>query len=255
MIAEFPLFLFTTLGGLAAGAYAVAACFPSDGGTKDSKRPWLFPLVCLALLGVSLLGVLGHLGRPERFLMALANPASMIAEEAYWSIAFGLLVLVDLVLRARKGASPRAVRVLAGACGFVLMCIMGWAYFTAYGNPAWAALPTLPLFVLGDLAMGAALVGAFDGGRCRSRVFAVAMAALALAAAASMAAVGAQFAACGHGIMPFAAAAVLAVATAVFALVAHAGKLVPRTASALVLACILVGVVVSRYAFYAASIL
>ena len=55
--------------------------------------------------------------------------------------------------------------------------------------------------------------------------------------------------------MPFAAAAVLAVAAAVFALVAHAGKLAPRTASALVLACILVGVVVSRYAFYAASIL
>ena len=36
MIAEFPLFLFTTLGGLAAGAYAVAACFPSVGGTKES---------------------------------------------------------------------------------------------------------------------------------------------------------------------------------------------------------------------------
>lgn len=255
MIAEFPLFLFTTLGGLAAGAYAVVACLPSDGGAKDSKRPWLFPLVCLALLGVGLLGVLGHLGRPERFLMALANPASMIAEEAYWSFAFGLLVLVDLVLRARRGASPRAVRVLAAVCGFVLMCIMGWAYFTAYGNPVWAAWTTLLLFVLGDLAMGAALVGVFEAPYYRNRAFAIAAAMLALAAAASMAAVGAQFAAYGHGIAPFVAAAVLVVAAAVFALVANAGKLAPRAASALVLACILVGVAVSRYAFYVASIL
>ena len=83
MISEFPLFLFTTLGGLAAGAYVAAAIFPDV--DRKPKRPWLFPLVCLALLGVGLLGVLGHLGRPERFLLAMSNPSSMIAEEAYWS--------------------------------------------------------------------------------------------------------------------------------------------------------------------------
>ena len=41
MISEFPLFCFTTLAGLAAGAYAVNAFFPAG---KDSKRAWLFPL-------------------------------------------------------------------------------------------------------------------------------------------------------------------------------------------------------------------
>ena len=80
MISEFSLFLFTTLGGLAAGAYVAAAIFPDV--DRKPKRPWLFPLVCLALLGVGLLGVLGHLGRPERFLLAMSNPSSMIAEEA-----------------------------------------------------------------------------------------------------------------------------------------------------------------------------
>ena len=155
MISEFPLFLFTTLGGLAAGAYVAAAIFPDV--DRKPKRPWLFPLACLALLGVGLLGVLGHLGRPERFLLAMSNPSSMIAEEAYWSIAFGVLMLVDFVLLLRRGASPRAVRVVAAVAAGALMCIMGWAYFTSYGNPAWAAWQTLPLFVLGDLAMGSAL--------------------------------------------------------------------------------------------------
>ncbi len=60
---EFPLFAFTTLGGLAAGAYAVGACFPK--AAEGAKRPWLFPLACLALLGVGLLGVLGHSAAPS----------------------------------------------------------------------------------------------------------------------------------------------------------------------------------------------
>ena len=155
MISEFPLFAFTTLGGLAAGAYVVSAFFPSGG--QGVKRPWLFPLICIVLLGAGLLGVLGHLGRPERFLFALSNPTSMIAEEVYWSIALGILMLVDLVLLARKGASQRIVRILAAVAALGLMCIMGNAYFTAYGNPVWAAWPTLVLFVAGDLGMGAAL--------------------------------------------------------------------------------------------------
>ncbi|MFR1638738.1 MAG: DmsC/YnfH family molybdoenzyme membrane anchor subunit [Eggerthellaceae bacterium] len=108
MISEFPLFLFTTLGGLAAGAYVAAAIFPDV--DRKPKRPWLFPLVCLALLGVGLLGVLGHLGRPERFLLAMSNPSSMIAEEAYWSIAFGALMLVDFVLLLRRRQPARCAR-------------------------------------------------------------------------------------------------------------------------------------------------
>ncbi|TNU94102.1 hypothetical protein FIC87_03575 [Eggerthella lenta] len=177
MISEFPLFLFTTLGGLAAGAYVAAAIFPDV--DRKPKRPWLFPLVCLALLGVGLLGVLGHLGRPERFLLAMSNPSSMIAEEAYWSIAFGALMLVDFVLLLRRGASPRAVRVVAAVAAGALMCIMGWAYFTSYGNPAWAAWQTLPLFVLGDLAMGSALWALMREGAYRSDAFAAAFGLLA----------------------------------------------------------------------------
>ena len=50
MISEFPLFLFTTLAGIAAGAYVVSVAFPVG---KDAKKAWLFPLVCLVLLELS----------------------------------------------------------------------------------------------------------------------------------------------------------------------------------------------------------
>ena len=252
MISEFPLFLFTTLGGLAAGAYVAAAIFPD--GDRKPKRPWLFPLACLALLGVGLLGVLGHLGRPERFVLAMSNPSSMIAEEAYWSIAFGVLMLVDFVLLLRRGTSPGAVRVVAAVAAVGLMCIMGWAYFTSYGNPAWATWQTLPLFVLGDLAMGAALWGLMREGSYRSGAFAAAFAMLGALAVASIALAAAHFAGLGHNALPFAAAVVLAVAGVAFGLLAWKGKL-SGAAPALAFACLFAGVAAARYAFYAASIL
>ena len=245
------MFLFTTLGGLAAGAYVAAAIFPD--GDRKPKRPWLFPLACLALLGVGLLGVLGHLGRPERFLLAMSNPSSMIAEEAYWSIAFGVLMLVDFVLLLRRGTSPGAVRVVAAVAAVGLMCIMGWAYFTSYGNPAWATWQTLPLFVLGDLAMGAALWGLMREGSYRL-ASAAAFAMLGALAVASIALAAAHFAGLGHNALPFAAAVVLAVAGVAFGLLAWKGKL-SGAAPALAFACLFAGVAAACYAFYAASIL
>ncbi len=253
MISEFPLFAFTTLGGLAAGAYVVGAFFPS--AVREAKRPWLFPLVCIVLLGAGLLGVLGHLGRPERFLFALSNPSSMIAEEAYWSLAFGVLMLVDLALLARKGEGPRAVGVLGAVAALGLVCIMGNAYFTAYGNPVWAAWPTLALFVLGDVAMGAALFGLFGGERYRTGAFTIVSAVLAALAAAGMIAVAARFAGFSLEVAPFVVGAVLALAGAACALLARKGRLSERPAAIAVLACLVVGVAVARYAFYAASIL
>lgn len=49
----------------------------------------------------------------------MANPGSMIAQEAYWSIAFGVIVLVDLVVAKVKGA---AVQLFAG-----WVCSWPWA--------------------------------------------------------------------------------------------------------------------------------
>ena len=258
MFAEMlPLLVFTTFAGLAAGAYAVDALCGNGragSGAAAPARPWLFPLVCLVLLGLGLCGTLLHLGQPLRFVNGMANPGSMIAQEAYWSIAFGVLMLVDFVLLLRRGTSPGAVRVVAAVAAVGLMCIMGWAYFTSYGNPAWATWQTLPLFVLGDLAMGAALWGLMREGSYRSGAFAAAFAMLGALAVASIALAAAHFAGLGHNALPFAAAVVLAVAGVAFGLLAWKGKL-SGAAPALAFACLFAGVAAARYAFYAASIL
>ena len=106
-----PLLVFTTFAGFAAGAYAVdAVC----GNGREVKAPWLFPLVCVVLLGIGLCGTLAHLGQPLRFMNGMANPASGISQESYWAIALGIVIVVDLVLSWR-GKTVRAVRWVGGA--------------------------------------------------------------------------------------------------------------------------------------------
>lgn len=106
-----PLLVFTTFAGFAAGAYAVdAVC----GNGREAKTPWLFPLVCVVLLGIGLCGTLAHLGQPLRFMNGMANPASGISQESYWAIALGIVIVVDLVISWHGG---RALRQAGGKDG------------------------------------------------------------------------------------------------------------------------------------------
>lgn len=253
MISEFPLFAFTTLAGLAAGAYVVDAIF--DRQPKDAKRPWMFPLVCIVLLGAGLLGVLGHLGRPAMFLNALGNPSSMICQEAYWSIAFGVLAAIDMVLCLVKGVSPRALRVVGAIAAAGLMVVMGNAYFTGYGVAAWAAWPTWPLYLVGDLAMGAALLAVFRNGLAAKPAFGWAAVVLDVLFAATAAVEASAFSGLGQDAALFVAAIVLSLAGAVVALLGVKSKLDARAASVLACVAMVLAVAAARYCFYAASIL
>ena len=69
MISEFSLFLFTLLGGTAAGAYVFSWAFPAGKG----KKRWLLPLVSLVLLAIGGVALLLHLGHPERMFYAFTN--------------------------------------------------------------------------------------------------------------------------------------------------------------------------------------
>lgn len=264
MISEFPLFCFTTLAGLAAGVYAVGAVFPVG---KGSKRVWLFPLVCLVLLMAGLLGLPAHLGRPERMLIALTHPTAMIAQEAYWSMALGAVLAVDLVLSKLKGSAPRALRVAGAVFALALMCVMANGYFVSLAVPMWSSWTTFPLFVLGDLAMGAAAAAVLDrmmrdrratGGNAEvptlaaHGVFNKVELALAVLAAAAFVAEAVLFAGLGLSAVPFAVAAVLAVAGAGVSIAARKGALPEGAAVWLAFACLFVAVAVARYAFYAA---
>lgn len=247
MISEFPLLVFTVFAGLAAGAYVAAAVFPPEGALK--RRAWVLPVVCMVLLGIGLVGTLLHLQRPDRFLNAMANPLAPITQEAYWSIAFGVLLVVDVVVGAVRGRSPRALRVVGALAAVGLMAVTGLAYGSNYGVPAWCGWATFPLFFVGDVAMGFALYLVLERGRSGVSVLATVSAVAALLFAASCAGVAAQLAGAGAQWALAVAGCVLAAAGVAAGFLARKGG-VPLVAASC--ACVLVAVVLVRYGFYAA---
>ncbi len=251
MISEFTLFVFTLLGGISAGAYFVSALFP-EGGERN-PRAWLFPLVCLVLLGAGLLCVLFHLQQPMRFLNALANPTSGITLEAYFSMPFCLVLLIDCALELFKKKSVRWLKIIGAVLALGLMFVMSYMYVVSANVPAWHSWETIPFYVVLDLALGAAFYPLFIAKPNRPEAYAITNAALQAFAAVIAALEGAHFASVGLSAIPFIAGAVMMAVSAVFAFRMKGSW----TRSMAVVICVLtvVGVAVARYAYYAASIL
>ena len=250
MISEFPLFLYTTLAGMAAGAYVARAIVPLPGGRK---RPWLFALVCLVLLAVSGFALLGHLGHPERVLSAFSNFGAGIAQEGLTTILFGIAVVADLAFCVAKKDAPRWLVVVAAVLGVCMTVTMGLAYYAFVGTFAWAHGATVPLFIVGDLGLGAGFYLAFNAGAVSDKAFAAYDIAVQALAAVCVTVVGAHFAGLGYGIAPFAVGAVCLAAACVVAVLARKGDK-PWAAWA-ICALAIVGVAVARYAFYMGSII
>lgn len=247
MITEFPLLVFTVLTGIAAGSYVAAALFPKSDG---DARPWLFPLIMLVLVVVGGLAAMAHLGRPSNVLNVLNNPTASITLEGLSAGVLAVVAVVDLAIGCTQKKANRAVRIAGAVAGVACMCIVTMAYTTSYGNAAWVAAPTWPLFALGDLAAGFAFWMLFADAPGKglalvagvvSTLFAVVLAWQAVTFA-SMEAAGAAPIGCG---------AVLAAAAAVVAFLAQPGKLDARVVAVIAI----VALVVSRYGFYMASII
>lgn len=250
MISEFPLLVFTVLTGVAAGGYAMATLFGIM--TKKANRSWLFSLACMVCLGLGLLGVLFHLGHPERFLNALANPTAMIAQEAYWSIPFGIVLLADTIL-LKLGKGQGQVLPIVGsllACG--LMAVTSIAYFTSYGVVGWAELPTIFLFVVGDLGLGAALaLAAFPA--ARQKVPALLAVVLYCALFVTVAAEVVVFGGYELNAVPFMIAAVPSLVAAALQCVGIFRSGNDGVIAWVVFALVAAAVIVARYGFYAVA--
>lgn len=251
MISEFLLFVFTTLGGVAAGAYLMGALFPRK--DKDMAKAWIFPLCVLVLLGLGLLFVLFHLQQPQRFLNALANPVAGITLEAYFSMAFGLCVLIDLALQFFKKQEVRALQIVGALFGVGLTCVMGYQYLTSMNVPAWCSWETIPFFVILDIAMGAAVYPLFNKAVFENGGFLTASMGIQALGVVTLALEAVHFAAVGLSAIPFIVGAVMLAASLYFL---NKAKSDPASANALAIcALVVVGVIVARYAYYAASIL
>lgn len=248
-MAELPLLVFTILTGLSAGGYVMATIF----GLLKRRRAqtFSFDVLCLILLGLGLLGVLFHLGHPERFLNALANPSAMITQEAYWSIPFGLLVLVDAVLIKTRDDQGKAIPIIASVLGCGLMTVTAIAYFTSYGVPGWPELPTPFQFIIGDLSLGAAFASAFSKvGKEPSltKIRATLYAALTLVLIWE----AVTFGPTSVGVVPFVVAAILtAIAAGVEGMSLYTKTHKPSFAW-ITFGLVLVAMIIARYGFYAA---
>lgn len=247
MISELPLFAFTTLTGLGAGALLASAVFPERG---ENRRAWLFPLVMLALMGVGALASVTHLGRPQYMVYMLANPTSSLVMEGIFAGLTCVALIVDVALAAKSAAVNRVVRIVATVLAVLLMFVQAYAYAGSYGNAAWAAASVWPFFVLGSLGCGFALWALFaQVGNGFTKVCGVALAVVCV----SFAWEAATFAGAGADAVLVIVGAVLAAAAAACALAkGFAGA---KLSWAVVAGAAVVALVVARYGFYAASIL
>ena len=243
MISEFPLFVFTLLGGMGAGAYLFTAFLPR----REGDKPWLFPAIVLVLLAISGVALLGHLGKPAGMLNAFTNPTSGITLEGLSSIVFGLLVVIDLALTWQK-KDVAIVRIVAAVAGLLLICAMGYTYWTFIGIPQWGTVECFPLFVLGGISTGACLAAFFTQDGYQNAALATGAVVALAAGIVALLFEGAHFAAVGLDAAPFVVgAALVAVACGV---VLHGRKANASWVPPCALAIAFIGTAVARYAFY-----
>ncbi len=247
MISEFPLFAFTVLTGIACGAYVAAAVFPA----KEDKRPWLLPVVALVFLVCGGLCSMMHLARPERILNVLNHFASPLTLEGLCTGVMVVIAIVDLMVCIMRKQSMRAVRTVGAVGALAFMAVVTHAYVTSYGNVAWCDASTLPLFFAGDLAAGFALWAALApaGQKAQPMIVALLAVLLCLNLVWEAMAYGELYPA---SVGLIGAGAVLSTAAAVVAMV---GRSKGRGFAIAVAVLVIAAVMVSRYGFYAASVI
>ena len=241
------LFAFTLLGGMAAGAYVFETCFARK---RSGNRPWLLPLVVVALFAIGMIAASTHVQSIPRAMGSLAsgtvNFASGMVREVAVSGVFFVLALIDMIIAFVKKDSPFALRVVTAVVAVACMVLMGTAYTDVFGNPVWTNAPATVLsFVAGDLAMGLGLVNLSE------KPVAYTMVAVDVVLAIGLALEVAAFSAVGISpVMQVVGLVVAPVASAVLTLLASkfANK---QTLAIVVCAALVIGVAVARYAFYA----
>lgn len=249
MITEFSLFLFTTLGSMAGGAYLMEALFP---GGEKSKPAHVLPIVALVLLAIGGIALLLHLGRPERMLLAFSNLDAGIAQEGIATGLFGVAVAIDFIVCLVKKEPIRPVRVVAGILGLALAIIMGRAYALYTTVWAWATPLTYLLFAVGGVVLGSALVAILHKAQFGADAFSLSHAVLAgvFAVVACAEALHFNGLGLGAGVACLSVGALLSAVSCALAIFARKSQ--PTHIGAIIIACAIVGVVCARYGFYLA---
>ena len=241
--------MFTTLGGLSAGAYVLSVFFP----VKDESKNWKFLLTIGILLAIGLICLPFHLTRPQIAFIALMNPSSMMAQEAYWSAGFGIVLLIDFILTKFKNGSPRGLRIFGAVLATGLMIVMPTAYFAVFTLEAWHSVTTYLLFFLGDIAMGALFLALFQTELMKDAKYLKIALILAALGTISFAIEGIYLMTAGESIVPFIIATVLGAASIAAILAFKKEKLTQQNTIYAMFICMFIAVAIARYFFYVAG--
>ncbi len=255
LLEALPLIVFTTCSGIAAGMYIISTLmsFARPAPADDARKPWLIPLVALILLGVGLLGSMLHLGQPLRFINGLSNPSSMISQEAYWSIGFGIFLLIHLLLTFKGGKeAPRVITILGSIAALGLIIVTSLAYYFSAGVPSWSSEATLLFFFTSDFVIGAALYGVLAPAGRNSALY-VTLIVLSVMWAIALLAYGFHMAALGYGsVVSFliAGAAIGPVAAIAISAMSLSERITTPLGSIVLLVLVVVAAFITRWVFF-----
>lgn len=247
-----PLFLFTLLGGLGAGTYVADTLLQKE---RSTSRPWLVPLIVVIVFAIGTIAATFHVSNIERVFTAQINfGASMVTEVAV-AACFVVLALVDLIVTAVKKTCPYALRVVTAVVAMISIITMGAAYVGIYGVEVWTNAPaTVLVFLGGDLAMGLTLLVALSPASYGETPVKSYHVIVEIVLAVGLLLQIASFHAAGLDIVPLVLGLVLAPVVGI-ALTFLAAKRKGKGIPALICICVIAGVVLMRWAFYAACML
>lgn len=247
------LFLFTLLGGLAAGAYVFETCFQR---TRKGEHPWLVPLVVVVLFAIGMIAAATHVHSLSRAFASIGagtvNFGSGMVKEVLLAGIFFILALIDLIITFVKKDSPFALRVIGAIAAVLVIVLMGTAYVDVYGNAVWSNAPATVLsFVAGALAMGLGLCAAFGSADIAEKPVMYTLVAVDVVLAVGLALEIAAFS--GAGLSPAMQIAGLVIAPIASAILVLAGAKFnnKKTLAIVVCALLVIGVAIARYGFYA----
>ena len=140
-------------------------------------------------------------------------------------MAFGVILIVDVVVsKVWRGSAPRTLHIVGAIAALGLTFVMANAYFVSAGIPAWASWQTFLLFILGNLAMGAALLTLFEPSLAKNGTYLITAAALGVLAIVAIALEAVHFAGVGANMILLAIGAVVVAAAAMLQSMAKIGQ-------------------------------
>jgi anaerobic dimethyl sulfoxide reductase subunit C (anchor subunit) len=182
MLSELPLVIFTIIAQMSVGSFVVLGLIHLFGARAGRdvidkvSDPALYAIGPILVLG--LLASMTHLGTPIRAVNALRHlDSSWLSREIFFGLLFAAVGGAFAFSQWNKWFTPRLRQVLAGLAaviGLALITSMTMVYMLPT-VPAWDSWATpvrffATTFLLGSLAVGAALIVAAD---LRRRRFAV----------------------------------------------------------------------------------